>query len=291
VEVAAGLERLDEDGVLGEVGHDPHLDLAVVGRHQRLVAVAHDEPLRIRRPSSVRIGMFWRFGSVLESRPVAAISWLNVVWIRPSRPTVFSSPSIGLPQPAHVAVASRCSRNGCSVFTYSAWSASGVGGVAGLGALGLRHRELVEQHDLELLGRAEVDLLADHAYASRRPASPRSRSGSSSASRWSRVDGDAGLLHLREQVDQRQLDVGEQAGAAALLDSSSRARRPGRDRAGVQHLGLGGVRQGSSSASRQLPVVRRPLLELALEVAHGEVGQVVGALVGPGEVRRRARCR
>ena len=36
----------------------------------------------------------------------------------------------------------------------------GVGGVAGLGPLGLGHAELVEQHHLQLLGRAEVDLLA-----------------------------------------------------------------------------------------------------------------------------------
>ena len=28
--------------------------------------------------------MFWRFGFVLESRPVAARTWLKVVWIRPS---------------------------------------------------------------------------------------------------------------------------------------------------------------------------------------------------------------
>ena len=34
----------------------------------------------------------------------------------------------------------------------------GVGGVAGLGALGLRHAELVEEHLLQLLGAAEVDV-------------------------------------------------------------------------------------------------------------------------------------
>ena len=33
-----------------------------------------------------RIGMFCRFGSVDDSRPVAAIVWLNVVWMRPSSP-------------------------------------------------------------------------------------------------------------------------------------------------------------------------------------------------------------
>jgi hypothetical protein len=37
----------------------------------------------MRRPSSVRTGMFWRFGLLDESRPVAATSWLNEVWMRP----------------------------------------------------------------------------------------------------------------------------------------------------------------------------------------------------------------
>ena len=39
----------------------------------------------MRRPSSVRIGMFWRFGFDDDSRPVAATSWLNEVWMRPVR--------------------------------------------------------------------------------------------------------------------------------------------------------------------------------------------------------------
>ena len=38
---------------------------------------------RISRPSSVRIGMFCRFGSLLLKRPVAATAWLNDVWTRP----------------------------------------------------------------------------------------------------------------------------------------------------------------------------------------------------------------
>ena len=38
----------------------------------------------MRRDRSVRTGMFWRFGSVEESRPVAAPAGWNVVWIRPS---------------------------------------------------------------------------------------------------------------------------------------------------------------------------------------------------------------
>ena len=38
---------------------------------------------RISRPSSVRIGMFCRFGSLLLKRPVAATAWLNDVCTRP----------------------------------------------------------------------------------------------------------------------------------------------------------------------------------------------------------------
>ena len=43
------------------------------------------KPRRMSRPSSRRIGMFWRFGSLDDSRPVAATVWLNDVWSRPSR--------------------------------------------------------------------------------------------------------------------------------------------------------------------------------------------------------------
>ncbi len=38
---------------------------------------------RISRPSSVRIGIFCRFGFVDDIRPVAVAVWLNVVWIFP----------------------------------------------------------------------------------------------------------------------------------------------------------------------------------------------------------------
>ena len=41
----------------------------------------------MRWPSSVRTGMFCRFGLVEESRPVAATAWLKRVWMRPSAPT------------------------------------------------------------------------------------------------------------------------------------------------------------------------------------------------------------
>ena len=48
---------------------------------------------RICRPSSVRMGMFCRFGSALDSRPVAVPVCLKVVWIRPSLSATFRRPS------------------------------------------------------------------------------------------------------------------------------------------------------------------------------------------------------
>ena len=55
------------------------------------------------------------------------------------------------------------------------------------------------------------------------------------------VDGDAGLLHQREQVDQRQLDLGQQPAAAALLDLVVERVGEVDDSAGVEHRGVGGV--------------------------------------------------
>src|SRR2546427_798048 len=45
---------------------------------------------RISRPSSVRIGMFCRFGFDDDSRPVAAPAWLKLVWMRPERTSISS---------------------------------------------------------------------------------------------------------------------------------------------------------------------------------------------------------
>ena len=86
MEVVAGLERGAQRLVAGQVGHDAQLDLAVVGGQQGLVAGPDDEALADAAAGSVLIGMFCRLGSVEDSRPVAAIIWLKVVWMRPSSP-------------------------------------------------------------------------------------------------------------------------------------------------------------------------------------------------------------
>ncbi|CNI59203.1 Uncharacterised protein [Mycobacterium tuberculosis] len=68
--------------------------------------------------------MFCRLGSVEESRPVAAIVWLKVVWMRPSPATAFSSPSTVTLSRVTSRWANRCCRNGCPVLSNSDCRAS-----------------------------------------------------------------------------------------------------------------------------------------------------------------------
>src|SRR6185312_15673898 len=96
---------------------------------------------RISRPSSLRIGMFWRFGFVLDRRPVVVAVWLKVVCSRP--------------------VLGRMSSGSAS--RYVLLSDRGehprVGGEAGLATALLRQAELFEQHLAQLLRRADRELL------------------------------------------------------------------------------------------------------------------------------------
>ena len=68
--------------------------------------------------------MFCRFGSVLDSRPVAAMVCTYVVWIRPSSAMDFSSPSTVCLSRMASRCTSRWARKGCSVLTYNDCSAS-----------------------------------------------------------------------------------------------------------------------------------------------------------------------
>ena len=71
VDVLARLERRHEGRVLGDVGEDAQLDLAVIGDHQP-VARGATNARRMRWPISVRMGMFCRFGLAEEKPAVAA---------------------------------------------------------------------------------------------------------------------------------------------------------------------------------------------------------------------------
>ena len=82
------------------------------------------KPRRISRPASVRMGMFWRFGSEDERRPVAATVWLNFAWIRPSASASSGSESAYVPFSFEI---SRCSMSRVAIlwpWLARAWSVS-----------------------------------------------------------------------------------------------------------------------------------------------------------------------
>ncbi len=173
MQVLAGRERLDQPGVVGQVGHDPHLDLAVVGRHQQFEAGADGERLadapalgRAHRDVlQVRVGGRQPAGGGdgLVERGVDAA----LVVDQRQQPV-----DHGL-EPGDLAVAQQQLEHRVLGLDVEVGQRVGVGGVAGLDPLGLRQPELVEQDLLQLLGRAQVERAADHACG--RPARPPSR--------------------------------------------------------------------------------------------------------------------
>ena len=175
----------------------------------------------------------------------------------------------------------------------------GVGGVAGPGAPGLRHAELVEQHHLELLGRAEVDLLAEHRVRLAGRLVDRGAELRLQGLQVVDVDRDAGLLHPGQRAEQRQLDPVEQAGAVALLDLRVQGVGQVDDRPGPDHRRLGGdLRRRSRRRRSPAPAGRcrstsGGALDLQLALAgsgwSGRPGRRCAGRAGSG--RRRAGCR
>ena len=104
--------------------------------------------------------MFWRFGLVLDRRPVAAATWLKVVWMRPV------SGSISVGQGVEVGVlelrqlAPALDLGDDLVLVADLGEHAGVGREAGLAAALLGQAELVEEDLAELLRRADRELVA-----------------------------------------------------------------------------------------------------------------------------------
>ena len=169
----------------------------------------------------------------------------------------------------------------------------GVGGVARPGPPGLRHLQLVEQHHLQLLGRAEVDLLAEDPE--RLVGGPVDGGVELGLQRLQQadVDGHPGLLHPGQGALQRQLHPVQQAGPVVRLDVGVQRVGQVDHRAGPHHRRLGrDLRARVVVAEVEGQLVGGGIervgsgvdLELALEVADGQVGQVEGALVGSHQV-------
>ena len=157
------LERVDQPGVLGEVGDAAQLDLVVVGDEQLAARRRARTPCGTSRPRSRAhrdVVQVRRVGA--DSRPVRATVWLNVAWMRPSaRDLGEQALAVGRPQLLDLAVAQQVLDDRVLAGAASRALAASVE-KPGLRLLLRRQAELVEQ-DLRSCG---VELTLNSSPAS-----------------------------------------------------------------------------------------------------------------------------
>ena len=215
VQVLTGVERLDQPLVARQVRHDPHLDLAVVGRHQCLefgsaARGSDDEAVADlsaglgadRDVLQVRVGR----GQPSGGRDRLVEGGVDAIVVGDRLEQSVDSDA----QPGGVTVFEQVREERVLGLLVQALQCIGVGGVTGLGLLRLGHVELVEQHRLQLFGRAQVDLLPDHLVSG---VGGRTHPIGELLFQFMKVLGvhcDSGRLQVGEDERQRQFHVGEQ---------------------------------------------------------------------------------
>ena len=215
---------------------------------------------RISRPRSVRIGIDCRFGSDVESRPVAATVWLNVVCSRAVglREQRRQRPEVRVEQLRELAplLDHRHDR----VLVPDRPQHLRVGRVAGLALAARGQPELLEQHAADLLGRADHELRARELVRLRLELLDPVGEPRRDLAHPVGVDLHARLLHLREHVRERQLDGRGTAGQVALLepleqraDQTARRLRAAHERDRL----LVGRRSSAAARRRTRPPGRR----------------------------------
>ena len=260
VQVFSRPERLDEPRVFGEVRHDAHLDLRVVGGEEGLEPLAGEE----RRPHLAADGGL--DGDVLQVRVVrrdAARGGAGLL-VGGVHAAVGADGGLqrldDLADLGGVAMLQQQLEERMRVLLLQVGEGLGVGGVPGLVRTGLRHAEFGEQHLLELLRGSEVHLAADLGVGPLRDLGRLGAEPRIELAQHLGRDGDALQLHARERRHQRHLDVAfhsQRAGVEARVElrgephevpglgggiQRPRSRGPaGSDRARV------GPRRGSSS--------------------------------------------
>ena len=209
VDVRAGQERLAQVRVAGDVGQDPQLDLAVVGRHERHVGGArHDgapDPAAQRRPDrdvlEVRVGGGEPPGGghrLVERRVQAPIVGEQLRQGRDVR-----AAKLRVEAPVQQLRDGRM--RGPEILEHRR-----VGREAGLRAPPLRQVELVEQDLLQLLGAAQGELVTHVGEDLGLQARQLTRELDVQEAERREIDGDARRLHAGEDRDQRQLQPREE---------------------------------------------------------------------------------
>ena len=222
--------------------------------------------------------MFCRFGSWLDSRPVAATIWLKrrvdaVLGIGQRDQSVDGLAQLRAVAPGEQLLEQRVLGLGEQLL-----EGLGVGGVAGLDLLRLGQVALAEEDLLQLLGRAEVErpphepmrLLLGTPHVGAELVGQRRQAG--------QVDGDARMLHLREQrarAAPRRRRAGRSRPGPTSRRSSSTARSRMATACGGQLAPTRPRRCRSSSWSDG-----RVGLERDAQDALGDLGEGVAAMAG-----------
>ena len=247
---------------------------------------------RIRRPSSVRIGMFCRFGSVEESRPVAAIVCMYVVWMRPSSAIDFNSPSTVTRSRAASRCRSSASRNGCSVLPYRSARASASVVYPVLVRLVFGMPSLSNRITCSCFGEPRLTLSSADGRRTRPPApAPPCPRSATPAPRSASASTAIPTRSIRASTSTSGSSTSRSSPVPPVsLQLSVQRRRQLEHRPGPQHRILRGcVALGRRSRASPARTARRPRVSSRLQVAHHEVGQVVGALVRPHQVGGQRR--
>src|SRR3989442_1035341 len=177
------------------------------------------------------------------------------------------------------------SRATCARTPRSVSEESGAPRPMSRGTAAPRELQLLEQQRLELLGGVDPEVVADGVVRLVLDARDLACELFPERAQIREVDRDAGLLHLHEHVDERELDVAVQAleSEALELDRELLAKARGRDRAGTRAREPLVERRRSV---RVLAVGHREHRDLELEPLRREVLEPV---VPPARVHEVAR--
>ena len=207
MEVVPGAERLLERRIVRQVGHDAQLDLAVVGGEQALVSVADHEalpdPPSLLGPDRDVLQVGVGGGEPAGGGDHLVVGRVDAAVLARHRDERVDDAL----EPGHVPVPQQVRQHGVLGLREQAGQRLRVGRVPGLDPLGLGQAQLVEEHLLQLLGRAQVELPAHH-----RVGGLLGRLHLAAQARRHRrevigVGGDPGPLHPGQDADQRQLHL------------------------------------------------------------------------------------
>ncbi|SKU65576.1 Uncharacterised protein [Mycobacteroides abscessus subsp. abscessus] len=222
--------------------HDPHLDLAVVDGHQLAVAHADHESVADLPPGlgTHRDVLQIRFG---RGQPTGRRDGLVERGVNtPVGRNRFEQTVDSHLQPGDITVREQMLQKRMPGLIEQRLQGVRVGGVTGLCLLGLGHTQLVEQHHLQLLGRAQVDLLTDHGVRGIRSLADAGGELILQRRQMIGVDRDTDGFQTGKHPLNRQLHVGEQPRRFDAFELDIERVGQIDHRTGAQHLGLSCLR-------------------------------------------------